>query len=77
MVIIEERLHYEIITASPQPIYSLSPVPSPNGITPPNLPQGEEYLMGAGEKKPHPLSEPTVTDRREVMERGVKTIVCK
>ena len=27
--------------------------------------------MGAGEKKPHPLSEPTVTDRREVMERGV------
>ncbi len=33
--------------------------------------------MGAGEKKPHPLSEPTVTDRREVMERGVKTIVCK
>ena len=52
---------------------SLSPNPSPNGITPPNLPQGEEYLMGAGEKKPHPLSEPTVTDRREVMERGVKT----
>jgi len=29
--------------------------------------------MGAGEKKPHPLSEPTVTDRREVMERGVNT----
>ena len=28
------------------------------------------------EKKPHPLSEPTVTDRREVMERGVKTNVC-
>ena len=26
--------------------------------------------MGAGEKKPLPLSEPTVTDRREVMERG-------
>ena len=30
--------------------------------------------MGAGEKKPHPLSEPTVTDRREVMERGVKLL---
>ena len=27
------------------------------------------------EKKPHPLSEPTVTDRREVMERGVETNV--
>ena len=40
-------------------------------------PKGEEYLMGAGEKKPHPLSEPTVTDRREVMERGVNTIVCR
>ena len=77
MVIIEERLHYELTTGSQQPIYGLTPVPSPNGITPPNLPQGEEYLMGAGEKKPHPLSEPTVTDRREVMERGVKTIVCK
>ena len=77
MVIIEERLHYELTKASPQPIYSLTPIPSPNGITPPNLPQGEEYLTGAGEKKPHPLSEPTVTDRREVMERGVKTIVCK
>jgi len=24
----------------------------------------------ASEGKPHPLSEPTVTDRREVMERG-------
>jgi len=40
--------------ASPPTIYSLSPNPSPNGITPPNLPQGEEYLTGAGEKKPHP-----------------------
>ena len=28
------------------------------------------------EKKPHPLSEPTVTDQREVMERGVKCTVC-
>lgn len=27
-------------------------------------------------KKPHPLSEPTVTDQREVMERGVESIVC-
>ena len=29
-------------------------------------------------KKPHPqpLSEPTVTDRREVMERGVESNVC-
>ena len=27
-------------------------------------------------KKPRPLSEPTVTDQREVMERGVKTNVC-
>jgi len=56
---------------------SLSPSPSPNGTTPPNLPQGEEYLTGAGEKKPLPLSEPTVTDRREVMERGVKAAVCR
>ncbi|WP_456106510.1 hypothetical protein [Prevotella sp.] len=54
--------HNSLSTAQPQPIYSLTPVPSPNGTTPPNLPQGEEYLMGAGEKKPHPLSEPTVTD---------------
>ena len=77
MVIREERLHNELTTGYPQPIYGLSPVPSPNGITPPNLPQGEEYLMGAGEKKPHPLSEPTVTDRREVMERGVNTTDCK
>ena len=30
----------------PQPNYSLSPNPSPNGITPPNLPQGEESLTG-------------------------------
>ena len=34
-----------------QPNYSLSPNPSPNGITPPNLPQGEEHLTGTGEKK--------------------------
>lgn len=27
-------------------------------------------------KKPHPLSEPTVTDQREVMERGVNSTVC-
>ena len=33
--------------------------------------------MGAGEKKPLPLSEPTVTDRREVMEMGVKTAGCR
>ena len=26
---------------------------------------------------PRPLSEPTVTDRREVMERGVITVTCK
>ncbi|EEX20058.1 hypothetical protein HMPREF0973_00033 [Prevotella veroralis F0319] len=32
----------------PHPIYSLTPVPSPNGITPPSLPQGEECLTGAG-----------------------------
>ena len=29
------------------------------------------------EKKPHPLSEPTVTDQREVMERGVNSTVCR
>lgn len=28
------------------------------------------------EKKPHPLSEPTVTDQREVMERGVESTIC-
>ena len=28
-------------------IYSLTPNPSPNGTTPPNLPQGEECLTGA------------------------------
>ncbi|EEX17551.1 hypothetical protein HMPREF0973_02601 [Prevotella veroralis F0319] len=27
---------------------SLTPAPSPNGITPPSLPQGEECLTGAG-----------------------------
>nr|WP_311453905.1 hypothetical protein [uncultured Prevotella sp.] len=26
--------------------------------------------------QPHPLSEPAVTDRREVMERGVDSTVC-
>ena len=31
----------------PCPLYSLTPVPSPNGITPPSLPQGEECLTGA------------------------------
>ena len=38
----------------PQPNYSLTPAPSPNGITPPNLPQGEEHLTGTGEKKSLP-----------------------
>ncbi|MEZ7675365.1 hypothetical protein O3603_08515 [Prevotella sp. 20925_1_30] len=28
-------------------------------------------------KKPHPLSEPTVTDQREVMARGVECTVCR
>ena len=48
------RPHNNPTTASPQPVYSLTPNPSPNGITPPNLPQGEEHLTGTGEKKSLP-----------------------
>ena len=51
---VRKQPYGSLATAQLPAIYSLTPVPSPNGITPPNLPQGEEYLMGAGEKKPHP-----------------------